>query len=123
MKRSPEVLDGLAVRQDNLGWGVFHAESGLAAVRGLRQRRFADQARADMLATGVDFTRPARDVQKDRARWSEVYYRWQRRASATDLDPDTWEFYPKHARYGQVIPSAAQAAAWRDAPAAAGRTS
>lgn len=111
--RAPETEGGLRVGQDCLGWGVWHADSGLAVVRGLRQKQFAVEARASLLATGVDFTADAKAVQKNRNRWAEVYFLWQRRASATGIDPDTWEFYPAHIRVGQMVPSAARAAEMR----------
>jgi hypothetical protein len=104
---------GLDVRQEATGWGVFHAASGLAAATGLRQRRFAEQARDELLATGVDFTQDAAAVQAQRALWSPAYFRWLNRSRQFALDPETWEYYPKHSSYGQVIPSAKRAAELR----------
>ena len=111
--RAPETEGGLTVASDVTGWGVWHDASGLPAVTKLRLKRFALQARADLLSTGVDFTASKREIQKARRQWSEVYYRWAARSRATGLDPETQEFYPKHSQYGQLIPSAAKAAQLR----------
>jgi hypothetical protein len=111
--RAPETEGGLRIGKDCHGWGVWHTTSGLAAVTGLRQKRFAVEARAALLATGTDFTDDARAVQKDRNRWVDVYFLWERRSHATGIDPETWEFYPASIRYGQRVPSAAEAAEMR----------
>ena len=50
-------LHGLTMERHGNGWGVYHTESGLPVVDGgLRQRRFAEEARTELLETGVDFT-------------------------------------------------------------------
>ncbi len=95
------------------GWAVIHAASGKPAVSGLRLRRFAEEALRDLLATGMDFTQDSATVQRKRCYWAEAYYLWKRRSEAKDLDPETFEYYPKHSRYGQMIPSAAMAARLR----------
>jgi len=121
MPRYEATTGGLTVeRKYSHGWDVTHAESGREAVGGLRQRRFAEQARAELLATGVDFTASIREIQRPATRkmWRDVYYRWQARSQATDIDPETYEYYPWSCRYGQVIPSAAQAADLRRSHAA-----
>lgn len=115
MKRSPAIEGGLEVRKDHTGWTVVHAASGLYAASSLRQRRFAEQARAEFLATGVDFTASKHEVYKARDKWTVVYLRWHNRASATDIDPETFEYYPSHSRYGQLIPSAELASEMREA--------
>jgi hypothetical protein len=120
MTRFEQEAGGLVVsRQDGCGWQVTHAPSGAVAFPGwLRQRRFAEEARAELLATGVDFTRPVRDVSADRKRWSKVYFRWAERARSENIDPDTWEYYGTSLHYGQFIPSARWAADMRAACAA-----
>jgi hypothetical protein len=112
------VKGGLRVEKLRTGWAVLHAWSDLPAVQLLRQRRFAEEARGELLATGVDFTRAARLVQADRKSWQDVYYRWHNRTHVLgdkleDLDPVTFEYYPDSTRYGQFIPSAAQAGEMR----------
>lgn len=116
--RQPDVLDGLAVaslRGEGKLWEVIHAASGLPVFSGgyLRQRRFAEQARADFLATGVDFTADSRTVYSQRERWRAPYALWRFRSHQDEIDPVTGEHYSSSTHYGQVIPSAAQAAAYR----------
>lgn len=113
-RRAP-VLGGLRIEQQNTGWVVVHDESGLGATPGLRQRRFAEQARDDLLATGVDFTRDKQAVSADRKLWAEVYWRWQQRAKQTSYDDTTFEYYSPDTKYGTFIPSAQWAAAMRAA--------
>jgi hypothetical protein len=106
-----ETAGGLTVRRDGqAGWTVSHAESGLYAVSGLRQRRFAEQARDDFLASGVDFTRDKRAVFADRDRWREPYQLWYQRARLAENHPETGEYYSTTVHYGSV-PNSAQAAA------------
>lgn len=112
------VKGGLRVAKLAGGYAVLHAESSLPAAQGLRQRRFAEQARDELLATGVDFTLSSRAVQAERKRWEDVYYRWYNRThvlgdALEDLDPETFEYYPDSTRYGQFIPSEVQAAEMR----------
>jgi hypothetical protein len=111
--RAPEVLGGLAVRQSESTsrWEVLHADSGMSAIgAGLRQRRFAEQARAELLATGVDFSQSVKRIQEQREVWGPVYWLWRKRAESTEIDLVTGEYYNWHVNYGQVVPSAAQAA-------------
>jgi hypothetical protein len=108
-----DVTGGLAVvslHGAGRCWYVTHAASGLPVFSGgyLRQKRFAVQARADLLATGSDFTRDAREVGRDR-RGAPVSELWGRRAGQDHIDPVTGEHYSWSTHYGQVIPSAAQA--------------
>ncbi len=104
------------VQHDSGSWAVVHAATPeLSAAAGLRQRRFAEEARDDFLATGVDFTRPAREISRDHARWADVYYKWQRRARSTSCDDTTFEYYGGRVHYGAFIPSARWAAAMRAA--------
>jgi hypothetical protein len=113
-----EDSKGLVVRHSGADWGVYHAPSGLPAATGLRQRRFAEEALTEFLATGVDFTADARAVQAVRKQWEAVYRKWRRRAEAKGFDQDTGEYYPVHVPYGMRVPSAKWAAAWREAIAA-----
>ena len=106
---------GLVVAQQGHGYAVTHAASGLAATPVLRQRRFAEQARDELLATGVDFTQAAGAISQGRAQWAEVYHRWQQRARAVAYDSATGEYYSPHVSYGTFVPSAAWAQAYRDA--------
>jgi hypothetical protein len=110
-KKSPDEVGGLLVSKSNRGgWAVIHVASGLNAVCYLRQRRFAEQARDELLATGTDFTQDKTAVQRERARWADVYYRWNQRVRQDGLDPITFEHYAAYSAYGDVIPSAARAA-------------
>jgi hypothetical protein len=113
------IKGGLRVAKIPGGYAVLHEDSKLPAIQYLRQRRFAEQARTELLATGVDFTKDKRIVQAARERWQEVYYRWYNRTHALGdnvpgLDPETFEHYPESTSYSQLIPSAAQAAEMRD---------
>ena len=120
--REPETLGGLTVaslRGEGKAWYIVHATSGLPVLRGgyLRQLRFAEQARADFLATGTDWTLSAAELHRtgalDAARSAVVT--WTRRAMASDLgqlrgiDLRTGEHYSWMTSYGQVIPSQAHA--------------
>jgi hypothetical protein len=117
MSKFEREVRGLVVHKHAHGYSVTHAGSGLPATPPLRQRRFAEEARDELLATGVDFTRDKRDVQLDRPQWREVYQRWQVRARLGSYDDTTFEYYSPHASYGTFIPSAAWAQAMREAVA------
>jgi hypothetical protein len=102
--------DGLVLACQGRQWTVLHAGSGAPVyLTGLRQRRFADQFRSDLLATGVDFTAPASEVARHLGEIRAVCRLWDRRASATCVDPVTGEYYNPYVRYGQFVPSKAQA--------------
>jgi hypothetical protein len=120
--REPETLGGLTVtslRGEGKLWYVAHAASGLEVLRGgwLRQRRFAEQARADLLATGVDWALSAPELRSggklDAARPAVVL--WSQRALGANhdqlrgIDLRTGEHYSWSVGYGQVIPSAQHA--------------
>jgi hypothetical protein len=111
MKREPEVAGGLRIAHLDPaahGWWVEHVASGKPAVAGyLRQRRFAEQLRADLLATGVDFEQDARVVSApaELERWRPVYYLWRQRARQGSIDLVTGEHYSVNSHYGQPIPS------------------
>lgn len=90
----PGAVGGLAVVHERAGWRVLHAVSGKAAHQGhLRLKKHAEQARAEMLATGVDFTRDAKAVARDHAQWRDVYVRWSVRANSHGTDLETGERY------------------------------
>jgi hypothetical protein len=108
-----ETKDGLTVHRDGSGWTVCHAASGLYAVSRLRQRRFAEQARDDFLATGVDFTRDKGAVYGDRELWRAPYALWYQRARLAENDPATGEYYSASLHYGTVPNSARAAAEYR----------
>lgn len=111
--RRPAALGGLAVASlhgDGHAWHVVHAASGMPAHDGyLRQRRFAEQACTDLLATGVDFTGTPQEIFRQRDRWRAAYALWSRRARQDRIDLVTGEHYSRLTHYGQVIPSAAHA--------------
>lgn len=114
MSNYEETRGGLRVIWRRTGWAVEHAASpGLSAATGLRQRQFAEQARDDLLATGVDFTRPAAEISRDHARWADVYYLWKVRAGAGSYDSTTYEYYGSRPHADAFIPSAKWAAAMR----------
>jgi hypothetical protein len=120
--REPETLGGLTVtslRGEGKAWEIVHAASGKPVLRGgwLRQRRFAEQARADFLASGTDFTLSADELHRTgslKAAYPAVLL-WTRRAMGSDhgqlrgIDLVTGEHYSWSVHYGQVIPSAAHA--------------
>lgn len=90
----PGAVGGLAVVHERAGWRVLHAGSGKAAHQGhLRLKKHAEQARTEMLATGVDFTRDAKAVARDHAQWRDVYVRWSVRANSHGTDLETGERY------------------------------
>lgn len=109
------TVQGLAIANLGHGYRVQHATSSNAATPPLRQRRFAEEARAELLATGVDFTASPREIQDRRAEWADVYYRWQKRAQQESFDDATGEYYSPNSHYGVFIPSAAWAASYREA--------
>lgn len=108
-----DTVGGLAVvslRGEGKAWYVEHAPSGKPATRGyLRQKRFALEARADLLATGVDFTAEPAAIVIERDRWKHVAALWARRAHQDHIDMVTGEHYSWSTHYGQVIPSAEHA--------------
>lgn len=112
MSKTPDVVGGLAlacIPRGN-GWYVIHAETGVTATHGfLRQKRFAVQARADLLATGVDFTASPKEIGARREEWAGAYRLWRRRADQDSIDLVTGEHYSWSTHYGQVIPSEAHA--------------
>lgn len=113
-KREPETLGGLEVtslRGEGKAWYVAHAASGLEVHGGgwLRQKRFALEARADLLATGVDWTLSVADLSgKLGAAWPVVAL-WRFRAGQDKIDLRTGEHYSWSVHYGQVIPGAEHA--------------
>lgn len=108
------VKGGLEVRHDGYGWDVVHVSSGLKAVMDLRLRRFAVQARQELLDTGVDFTADRDSVQQARRDWQKVYNVWWERARRRSLDPETFEWYASYVPYGTQIPTERQAAMMRE---------
>jgi hypothetical protein len=109
-----DVVNGLAVtslRGEGTAWYVAHDASGLEVHGGgwLRQKRFAEQARADLLATGVDWTLSVADLRGQlRVAWPAVAL-WRKRAGQDEIDLRTGEHYSCSTHYGQVIPSARHA--------------
>jgi hypothetical protein len=76
----------------------------------LRQKRFAVEARANFLATGVDFTRDLNGLRGgvlDPADGVMRLWRWRSRQDKIDLR--TGEHYSWSTHYAQVIPSAQHA--------------
>jgi hypothetical protein len=108
-----DVEGGLAVvspHGEGKHWYVEHEGSGLPLFGGyLHQKRFAAQARADFLGTGVDFTAGQPLVTAHRNSFGPVVTRWRRRAMQDRVDPVTGEHYSWMTHYGQVIPSRAHA--------------
>lgn len=96
------VKDGLVVQQWYRSWGVYHEKSGSPAVKGLRQRRFAEEARDELLATGVDFTADVKAVQAANEQWKPLYYEWRERARAKVFDRTTGEYYGTGISYGTL---------------------
>jgi hypothetical protein len=115
MSQYEAAIRGLTVNKNGSGWRVTHAGSGLEVVSGLRQRRFAEQARTDLLATGTDFTQDSRAISAQRKQWADVYWLWQQRAHQVSYDDTTFEYYPHSVRYGTFVPSAGWAEAMRAA--------
>jgi hypothetical protein len=75
------------------GWTLRHPASGYYFLSaGLRQRRFAVQARAEFLATGVDWSR-AEQSDTDRAKSAGVFRKWDGRVKSCCIDAETGEFY------------------------------
>ena len=109
-----DVEGGLAVvslRDEGTAWFLIHAASGLPVFSGgfLRQKRFAVEARADFLATGVDFTQTAQELSGKLEPTRGVHALWAHRANQDRIDLVTGEHYSWSTHYGQVIPSAAHA--------------
>lgn len=117
--RQRGVVGGLAVtslRGEGKAWHVVHAVSGVPVFGGgyLRQKRFAVECRDDLLATGVDFAGTLDSLRGgvlEPAR--RVMQLWKQRTQQEYADPVTGEYYSWSTHYGSVIPSAAQAAAYR----------
>jgi hypothetical protein len=113
--RLPDVIGGLSVEQHWTGhfWDVKHAGSGLNAAGYLRQRRFAEQARGELLALGIDWTADKRAVAAElRApRALVVHDRWDRRVRTPGNDPTTHEWYSAHVTVGTARPNSAARAA------------
>lgn len=119
--KTTDVVGGLRVRQlhSYQAWHVEHEASGKPVFVGhLRQRRFAEQARADFLATGIDFTLSAEDLRGKLEPMHAAYALWMRRAHQDKIDLVTGEHYSDSTHYGQVIPSADHARAIAAAMAA-----
>jgi hypothetical protein len=115
------TVHGLTVEKTAAGWQVIHAESGVPAwgSGALRQRRFAIEAREELLATGADFTRPRSELagRGDRKAIQAVLDRWRARTRRAAFDAATFEYYSEYIPWGAFVPSAAWAAAMRDAVA------
>jgi hypothetical protein len=116
-----EIKGSLRIGKRGAGYDVWHTWSGLAVVQRLRLRRFAEQARTELLATGVDFTQSAQKLQASRVRnqWGPVYLKWRGRGydmtpGGRGLDPVTFEHYSSDTHYGQLVPSEAQADEMRE---------
>jgi hypothetical protein len=110
----PDIAGGLRVvslRDEGKAWFVIHAASGLPVFGNgfLRQKRFAVEARADYLATGVDWTQSAEALRGKLEATRAVHALWARRAGQDHIDMVTGEYYSDFVRYGQVIPSAEHA--------------
>jgi hypothetical protein len=113
-KRDPETLGGLRVaslRGAGNAWEVLHDASGLPVFGGgfLRQTRFAVEARADFLATGIDFTLSAAGLRGKLGPMHKVCALWRFRSHQDCIDLVTGEHYSWSTHYGQVIPSAEHA--------------
>jgi hypothetical protein len=109
-----DILGGLAVvslRGEGKCWYVEHAGSGLDVHggSGLRQKRFAVEARADLLATGVDWTLSVADLRGQLGAVWPVVTLWRKRAGQVGVDLVTGEYYPAFTPYGPKIPSKANA--------------
>jgi hypothetical protein len=118
---------GLAVRKtaSGSGWEVIHLSTGLRVFDGtLRQRRFAEEAMAELLATGADFT-TKESALRDRKAWGPAYGKWLARAKSDHIDPETGEWYSWSVHAGTLStpdgswtldrpPSARQAAEYRE---------
>jgi hypothetical protein len=95
---------GLTVeKQNSNGWRVYHESSGLPAGGPyLRLKRHAVDMRAELYATGVDFTQPKEAFRdgNQRQRVSDVLAKWNGLA-ARGYDPVTGDVYSPHPSYGQ----------------------
>jgi hypothetical protein len=112
-----DIIHGLGIEKQHHAWRVFHASSGLEVAGGLRQKRFAAEAREDLLRTPVEWGMTADELHKSGAlngsEARETVALWKARARRDDLDPDTFEYYGWSASYGQEVPSAEKAAEYR----------
>lgn len=101
MKDKMKDKETLRVERGNKAWGwaIIHSASGNTLLeRGLRLRRFAEAARDELLATGVDWGKAADQLtEEDRLRSIDTWRRWTSRTRATHLDPETGEWYRVHA--------------------------
>ena len=109
-----DIAGGLAVtslRDGGKAWYVAHAASGLEVHGGgfLRQKRFAVEARAGLLETGVDWTLSVADLSGRLGVAWPVVRLWRFRAGQDKIDLRTGEHYSWSTHYGQVIPSAEHA--------------
>jgi hypothetical protein len=109
-----DIVGGLAVvslHGKGAAWEVIHAASNLPVFGGgfLRQKRFAVEARADFLATGIDFTLSAALLRGKLGPMGAVRALWMRRSMQDKIDLRTGEHYSWSTHYGQVIPSAQHA--------------
>jgi hypothetical protein len=100
-----------SLRGEGKAWYVAHAASGLEVHGGgwLRQKRFAVEARADLLETGVDWTLSVADLRGQLGAARPVVMLWRFRAGQDEIDLRTGEHYSWSTHYGQVIPSAGHA--------------
>jgi hypothetical protein len=116
VKKEPDVLGGIRVANPHRhGWELVHEASGLHVFPGwLRLRCYAEEARADLLRTGVDFTKGKDEITRDLARANAARNLWRLRAAAERHDPGTGEFYSAHVPLSQTPHSLAAAAAWRE---------
>lgn len=114
---------GLTVTIAGSGWCVIHAGSGYFVAQGLRQRRFAEEARAELLATGTDFTLPPRELHAPGTRelWVFPYAKWRARAGSREIDRETWEYYGRKVPSGTWAPPPEWAARMREAVACGDR--
>jgi hypothetical protein len=108
---------GLKIIYDGHGWDVVHTASGLKVAMDLRLRRFAQEARREFLATGVDFTKGRDEVQRARGDWAKIYHVWWDRARRHGLDQETFEWYASYVPYGAKVPTTEQARLMRQSPA------
>jgi hypothetical protein len=62
------------------GWTVWHQPSGLQAIQPVRYKRDAEAARAELLATFIDWTLTTPNVADeggDRADYAAIYYKYR----------------------------------------------
>lgn len=113
MSKTRDIAGGLEVvcLPSGHGWYVAHAASGLEVHGGgwLRQKRFAVEARADLLATGIDWTLSVKELSGQLGKAWPVVALWRKRAGQDSIDLVTGEHYSWSTHHGQVIPSEAHA--------------